>query len=184
MPAVNRRRVAPRISDHGQALPEFALVAGLFFILVFGVIQFGFLFSGHIGLTNAARDAARYASVLQVGDAATANADVTATMTELTRPGGFLARAIPGYSSANLVTTGTNSTAVCYLTFQNPDLTWSVRVRVQIAYRHPLFIPLVGALVDGIDGATDGSFRTSASEEMRVENPTLDFAPSSLPTCP
>lgn len=168
----------------GQALPEFALVAPLFFVLLFGVIQFGFLFGGHIGLTNAARDAARYASVLQVGDVSTASATATATMTELTRTGGFLSRAIPGYIPGNLVTAGTNRTAVCYIAFQNPDGTWSVRVRVQIAYRHPLFIPLVGALVDGIDGASDGTFRTSASEEMRVENPTLDFQPTGFATCP
>lgn len=173
-----------RTSALGQALPEFALVAPLFFILLFGVIQFGFLFGGHVGLTNAARDAARYASVLQVGDASTASTNAAATMTELTRSGGFLGRAIPGYLSGNLVTTGAGSTAACYVAFQNPDLTWSVRVRVQIAYRHPLFIPLVGALVDGIDGTSDGTFRTSASEEMRVENPTLDFAPAGFATCP
>lgn len=173
-----------RASGRGQALPEFALIAPLFFILLFGILQFGFLFGGHIGLTNAARDAARYASVLQVGDATTASTNAAATMTELTKSGGFLSRAIPGYLSGNLVTAGTGRTAVCYAAFQNPDLTWSVRVRVQIAYRHPLFIPLVGALVDGIDGASDGTFRTSASEEMRVENPTLDFAPTGLALCP
>ncbi len=175
------RSVRRRSSGLGQALPEFALIAPLFFILVFGILQFGFLFGGHIGLTNAARDAARYASVLPVGDATTASTNAAATMTELTRSGGFLSRAIPGYLSGNLVTTGASSTAVCYAAFQNPDGTWSVRVRVQIAYRHPLFIPLVGALLDGASG---GTFRTSASEEMRVENPTLDFAPPGLATCP
>jgi Flp pilus assembly protein TadG len=181
---MNWPRVDLRLRDHGQALPEFALVAPLLFILLFGVLQFGFLFGGHVGLTNAARDAARYASVLQVGDAGTATTNAAATMTELTKVGGFLSRAIPGYQSGNLVTAGAGRTAVCYAAFQNPDLTWSVRVRVQIAYRHPLFIPLVGAFVDGFDGSTDGSWRTTASEEMRVENPVLDFAPSGLPTCP
>lgn len=172
-------------SGAGQALPEFALVLPVLLILMFGIVQFGFLFGGHVGLTNAARDAARYASVLQVGDAATASANATATMTELTKPGGFLSRAIPGYRPGNLVTTGPSSTATCYETFPNPDgRTWSVRVRVQIAYRHPLIIPLVGAIVDGIDGAPDGAFRTSATEEMRVENPTLDFAPTGFTSCP
>src|SRR3990170_3197488 len=98
---MSRPRIRLRLRDHGQALPEFALVAPLLFILLFGVIQFGFLFGGHVGLTNAARDAARYASVLQVGDSGTANTNAAATMTELTKPGGFLSRAIPGYQSTN-----------------------------------------------------------------------------------
>lgn len=180
---MSRPRIELRVHDHGQALPEFALVAPLLFILLFGIIQFGFLFGGHVGLTNAARDAARYASVLQVGDSGTATTNAAATMTELTKVGGFLSRAIPGYQSTNLVT-GPGETAVCYAAFQNPDGTWSVRVRVQIAYRHPLFIPLVGAFVDGFDGSPgDGMWRTTASEEMRVENPVFDFAPT-LPPCP
>ncbi|HEX5590155.1 MAG TPA: TadE family protein, partial [Candidatus Limnocylindrales bacterium] len=53
--------------SRGQALPEFALVAPLFFLLLFGVIQMGILFGGHIGLTNAAREVARYASTVPVG---------------------------------------------------------------------------------------------------------------------
>lgn len=181
---MSQRWTGRRSSCSGQALPEFALVTPLLLILLFGILQFGFLFGGHIGLTNAAREAARYASVLQVGDAGSATTNAASTMTEITKAGGFASRAIPGYRPANLVTAGANRTAACYIAFQNPDSTWSVRVRVQIAYRHPLFIPLVGLFVDGIDGASDGTFRTSASEEMRVENPTLDFAPTGFAACP
>jgi Flp pilus assembly protein TadG len=56
-----------RRPDRGQAMAEFALIAPLFFLLMFGVIQMGILFGGQIGLTNAARDVARYASTVPAG---------------------------------------------------------------------------------------------------------------------
>ena len=55
-------------SERGQALTEFALVAPLLFLILFGIIQLGFLFGGQNGLTNAAREAARYASTLPTPD--------------------------------------------------------------------------------------------------------------------
>ena len=47
----------------GQALAEFALVAPLLFLLIFGIIEFGrFIFSYEV-LNNATREGARYAIV-------------------------------------------------------------------------------------------------------------------------
>ena len=54
----------PARRDRGQALPEFALVAPVFFLVLFGIIQMGFLLAGQNGMSNAAREAARYASTL------------------------------------------------------------------------------------------------------------------------
>jgi Flp pilus assembly protein TadG len=178
------RLLAVPASERGQTLVEFALLAPLLFIILFGIIQFGFLFGGQIGLTNAAREAARYAAVIQTGGGATAVAAASATYSEMTAPGGYLARAIPGYQSANLVTTGPGRTAVCYIGYPNADGTFSIRVRVQVAYRHPLFVPFVGIFVDAIDGQSDNAFRVGVSEEMRVENPVLDIAAGGLPVCP
>lgn len=45
----------------GQSLVEFALVAPLFFLLVFGVIDFGRLFFTKVTLQHALREAGRYA---------------------------------------------------------------------------------------------------------------------------
>ena len=52
-----------RRSDRGVALVEFALVAPILFLLVLGIIEFGFLYSGYITLTGAAREGARIAVV-------------------------------------------------------------------------------------------------------------------------
>lgn len=50
-----------RRARHGQSLVEFAVVAPLFFLLVFGVTDFGRLFFTKTTLQHALREAGRYA---------------------------------------------------------------------------------------------------------------------------
>jgi hypothetical protein len=52
----------PRRSG-GQALPEFALIAPLFFLLLFGIIEAGRFIYYYEVLSNATREGARYAIV-------------------------------------------------------------------------------------------------------------------------
>jgi Flp pilus assembly protein TadG len=56
--------------EHGAELVEFAIVALLFFILIFGIINFGWIFHGYITLTGAAREGARMAVVMKNDDQA------------------------------------------------------------------------------------------------------------------
>ena len=87
------RRPTCRIgSEDGQALVEFALVLPLLLLVLFGIVEFGLLFSTTLTLNEAARDGARYASVgasdaqiLQVvnQDCASLN---TAALTVVTSP--------------------------------------------------------------------------------------------------
>ena len=53
----NRRRF------RGQSMVEFALVAPIFFFMIFGVMEGGWLFYNQNAITNAARDGSRYAAV-------------------------------------------------------------------------------------------------------------------------
>jgi Flp pilus assembly protein TadG len=46
----------------GQALVEFALVAMLMFVIVFGIVDFGYLFASRVNAYAATRTAARYAA--------------------------------------------------------------------------------------------------------------------------
>jgi len=56
------RRSLP--SDDGAAALEFAIVAALALLpLLFGMIEFGFMFQDQLALTNAAREGARIAAV-------------------------------------------------------------------------------------------------------------------------
>ena len=66
-----RRRIRPLLQlagaayrDRGAAAVEFALLAPLFFMLVFGMISAGLALSRQINLTQAAREASRYGSTL------------------------------------------------------------------------------------------------------------------------
>ena len=58
------RRVAGQVGrEDGAAAVEFAIVATLFFMLVFGIIDFGFAFHSWNNTANAAREGARKAAV-------------------------------------------------------------------------------------------------------------------------
>lgn len=157
-------------AERGQALTEFALVTPLLALLLFGIIQFGFLIGGQVGLTNAAREAARYASTYQVTDFATRISTVTTNLVDNVLP-----RSVFGYRSANLV-----AATVTYCAYPNAndsatDPNYSVRVNVTIQYRHPIFFPFFG---DGL--------AATASESMRVETLQLSppFPAEVSPTCP
>lgn len=58
--AVRRRKSSPR---RGAAAVEFAIVASLFFALIFGIIEFGRLMMVQQVLTNASREGARRAII-------------------------------------------------------------------------------------------------------------------------
>lgn len=52
-----------RKNEDGQALVEFALLAPILFLILFGIIQFGVAFRHSIALTDAVRTGARKATV-------------------------------------------------------------------------------------------------------------------------
>lgn len=51
------------IKEKGAALVEFALVAILFFTVLFSIIEFGYLFWGNLSMQHAVREGARYSAV-------------------------------------------------------------------------------------------------------------------------
>src|SRR5436190_16514007 len=54
---------------HGQALAEFALVAPIFFLLVFSVIQLGLVLAAQNGLVDGVRSATRRAATYRINEA-------------------------------------------------------------------------------------------------------------------
>jgi Flp pilus assembly protein TadG len=52
-----------RREDRGAAAVEFALIAPLFIVLLFGIIDYGWAFGQRLGLTSAVREGARLAVV-------------------------------------------------------------------------------------------------------------------------
>lgn len=62
-PTTSSRRQITKAQGRGQALAEFAIVAPIFFMMLFGIIDFGrYVYYVQI-LNNAAREGARYAIV-------------------------------------------------------------------------------------------------------------------------
>lgn len=50
-------------NEEGQSLVEMALALPILLLILLGIIQFGFVFSGQIALTGAAREGARLAAI-------------------------------------------------------------------------------------------------------------------------
>lgn len=167
----------------GQSLVEFALVAPLFLLLVFSVIQLGLIFGAQNGLVNGVREAARRAATYRIDQGSFDSpvwGSICATVTEEVRQLGD--RVIPVYDRSRL------DPDVAYEWVTNPETgEYFLVAHVSATYRHPLYVPLVSWFLDGSDGANDDALVLSASSQMRVENPILEPSPAPPappPTCP
>ena len=179
-------RPAPRRPRDGQALAEFALIAPILFLLLFAVLQLGLLFGGQNGLVDGVRDAARRAVTYRVNDASLSDPSIRAAICSAVKTDleGQLARALPGFDPLRLTST------VGYQWKSNPGpaptganpQNYFLYIQVSAHYDHPLYVPLVGIFLDGLDGNNDGALTLSASEEMRVENPSLPLG-TTPPAC-
>jgi Flp pilus assembly protein TadG len=181
MTALRLRRRRP--GERGQSLAEFALVAPIFFLLVFSVIQLGLVFGAQNGLVNGAREAARRAATYRINEQSfdtTVWGSICATIEEEVYQLGD--RVIPGYNRNSLTPT------VSYVWVADPDAgDYSLIASVTASYRHPLYVPLVAAFLDRADGTVDGVLTLTATEQMRVENPALQPStdpPAAPPACP
>jgi Flp pilus assembly protein TadG len=173
--------------ERGQSLVELAIILPALLLLLLGILQIGFLFFTQVGLTNAAREASRNAAsipVTNVAQAAPAAAEYFTRLTDSTS--GFLKRNVGGYDPGRLITTPGTGTRVCYFSFTDASAAPAVMARVEVEYSHPLFIPLVGPIIDGWDGVSDGGVSLTAIEDIRVGNTVLastDIGDSGTPTC-
>jgi hypothetical protein len=181
VPVTTPRRSGRR--RNGQALTEFALVAPILFLLLFGVLQLGLLFGAQNGLVNGVREAARRAVTWRVNDASVQDASIYDVVCDAVRDeldselsGGSL----PGFQATRLHPAAGKASIVSYHWEANPgadpgttDEQYFLFVEIDAAYDHPLYVPLVGIFFDALDGSSDNAFTLSASEQMRVENPSL-----------
>jgi hypothetical protein len=158
-----RRRRRPE--DRGQALAEFALVAPILFLLLFGVIQVGLIMASQNGLVNGVRDATRRAATYRVNDLTFAGGGggiCGAVSTQLSKE---LRTSIPAFTAARL------HTSIHYEWETNPTSgEFFVVAHISATYDNPIYIPLVGIVLHPSD---PGTFPLNASEQMRVENPAL-----------
>lgn len=164
-----------RFHSRGQALVEFALVLVPLLLILAAILQFAFILGAQVGITNAVREAARTGASLETNTSGLATTNGIATYSQLIN---LLTSNVQTYRGGQLVTSGSPITAVCYSSYTDPGNTTQIKIKVEAQYRHPLFIPIIGAILDGLDGGSDGALRIGASEEIRVENPPSNSIPS------
>jgi Flp pilus assembly protein TadG len=160
-----RPRRPHRRDREGQSLVEFALVLTPLFLILLGIIQFGFIFNTYVTLTNATREAARSGSIYVYDESLDTNpvtakalndlARNEAIKSELTASMNLLSKNSPQFSVGS---TWTQSG----LTFTNGDLTVTYvvpsgvtdsdprtgeQITVQAKYHQDLIIPLIANLL-------------------------------------
>ena len=169
-------------------MAEFALVAPIFLLLLFSVIQLGLVFGAQNGLVDGVRSAARRAATYRINEQSfdptvfpfSVPGSICNTIrTELTDRlrGAQGQELVVGFVPANLTPT------IAYEWQQNPESgQYFLVAHISATYKNPLYVPLVSFFLDSSDASPgDGFLSLSASEEMRVENPPLD-TPGSLST--
>jgi Flp pilus assembly protein TadG len=146
-------------SQRGQSLVEFSLVMMPLFIILLGIIQFGFIFNAYVTLTNATREGARIGTVymfeptgskLQNDDLRNDSIKkaVLASMN-------LMSKTAPQFATSDTWTTSgqtfTNGDLV--ITYSNPaavletDSRVGQQVTVRATYHQDLIIPLIAQML-------------------------------------
>ena len=143
--ATNARR-SRRRRERGQSLVEFALVAPIFFLLIFAIVDFGLGLRAWITVTQSAREAVRFASVT----CATDDADSVAVEQKAVD------------TSAGLLTLADVEVTNC------PGGS-TESVVVDVTYDYDLVTPLGGLLELVSGGSVPATITLQSSTDMRLE---------------
>lgn len=154
-------------ADRGQALVEFAAVLLPLILVLVGIIQFGFLFSAYVGTSNAAREAGRAATIHRFDPTASQAANDLARCQEaVAAAAASLDDGVPGQFSGSCASAaGGGDFSITY-----PDSASCVgtsrtgcQVRIELTYRQPLFVPIVGQFL-----SADGQNRIALSATVTM----------------
>jgi hypothetical protein len=179
----SRADTAPNHGDQGQSLVELAIVTPVLVLLIMAIFQFAFVLETQIGLTNAAREAARRAAattsdnptwpdlqswtLLQLrGDGTPANPGLLPENVQAYDAGHLWAAPYPGM-------TNTTSPAVSFCSYSVAGIT-NYRAQVEVKYKHPVFFGPISFATDLVDGSPNGFWDLFASAQIRMENVDRD----------
>lgn len=146
-------------TERGQSLVEFSLVLVPLFLILLGIIQFGFIFNSYVTMTNATREGARMGTVY-IYDASKSKAQNdlarnNAIKTALIGSMNLLAKTAPNFStSATWTQSGlvfTNGdlivTYVVPTGVTDTDSRVAQQLTVRAIYHQDLIIPLIAQLL-------------------------------------
>jgi len=147
-PAIDARLREPA---RGQALVEFAVVLLPLILVLVGILQFGFLFSAYVGVSNSAREAGRAGTIYEYdANEGQGQNDLQRCQAILLAAQQSLDVGVPGqFAGTCAAVTGGGDLAIAY-----PDsatCTGSSRtgcqLKVTLTFRQPIIVPLVGAFL-------------------------------------
>ena len=154
-----RARRRPRTAENGQSLVEFSLVLMPLFLILLGIIQFGFIFNTYVTMTSAARDAARLGTIYEYDRSLSKDQNdlarnesiktsVIASMNLLAKTAPHFATGATWTKSGLVFTNG--DLVVTYVIpsdITDNDPRTGEQVTVRATYHQDLVIPLIAALL-------------------------------------
>lgn len=154
MPVKNAMLLRLRRQE-GVSMVEFALVAPLLFVLLFGIIEFGIILYDQAVITNASRDGARYLTQFPANSSAPpTDADVTTYVQTYV---------------ANRVISFSPSAPVPTVSFPAAQAGYSA---VEVAYPYQFLV--FGGLISLLHGVVPNQLQLTATTAMQNENTPLN----------
>jgi Flp pilus assembly protein TadG len=143
----------------GQSLVEFSLILTPLFLILLGIVQFGFIFNSYVTMTNAAREGGRTGSI-HIYDRTKSKAQNDVLRNEAIRASVLSSMNLLGKSSPNFTTSstwtasgGTFTTGDLVVIYELPsgipdsDPRTGQRVTVRATYHQDLIVPLIANLL-------------------------------------
>ena len=154
------RNTPRRKFQRGTSIVEFALVAPLFFLLLFGIIEWSVILFDKAVITNASREGAREAILYRPGARAYGSSQLTTTEK------GYIDAAVTAYATNSLLSLGGASSITTAVTYTNvggnAGFDQGDTVEVIVSYPYSFLI-----LPGFVAGMTD--FTLAATTIMRAE---------------
>ena len=154
-----RRRSRNEGAERGQSLVEFSLILMPLFLILLGIIQFGFIFNTYVTMTNASRDAARLGTIYEYDRTQTKSSNDLqrneSIKSQLLDSMNLLGKTAPQFTVGSMWTqSGTTFTngdlVITYvipsgITDSEPRVGQQITVRA--TYHQDLIVPLIAALL-------------------------------------
>jgi Flp pilus assembly protein TadG len=148
--------------EEGASMVEFALVAPLLLVLLFGIIEFGLILYDQAAITNASREGARYAAMYYINPSTNTPqqhscSDIQSYVTNYVNP------ILIGISP-------TSYTVSCPYVNQNDGSVVGYATQVQVSYNYNFLV--FGGLLNLINGSITNPLALTATTVMRDDNQT------------
>ncbi|RLA14851.1 MAG: pilus assembly protein [Gammaproteobacteria bacterium] len=143
----------------GTSMVEFAFVASLFFMLLFGIIEFSVILYDKAVITNASREGARTGILFRVGDR---------TIGSLAAENTIVENVVTAYASNYLISLGGDSSITTVVTRRDnlvtPNGKFDVGDELIVTVTYPYDFLILPAFAAGLSDFTLGAVTTMRAE--------------------